>query len=266
MDINSWPAKRQLEGEHDDAGAIKPWIWVLLIALGPIISTLLEARYLVLTVSKPSPSCSLCFWRLFKTRTVVHVETVCTQLVFEHALRIRLYAPSIGAEKVHSTESPISLASDTQAKQSQREGVAGPRPDVAAYNHSTGDSKALKGSERTNLPSPSKSHVSNPQKSLIGLMTNLITTDLAILKNPIVSLLEIRELTFIAFPLRWSIQLCLHSSVRCSNDYSFGGLSLQNTRLEVNSDSHSVRASLKICGTALCSVLWLCWSPCLYHR
>ncbi|KAG8716581.1 hypothetical protein FRC09_015535 [Ceratobasidium sp. 395] len=61
-------------------GPIRPWVWVLWLFAGPVLGSI-----------------AIEWYKFFSTRTMIYVEGVLTQLVFEHTLRIRMVAePSDG--------------------------------------------------------------------------------------------------------------------------------------------------------------------------
>ncbi|KAG8702087.1 hypothetical protein FRC09_004964 [Ceratobasidium sp. 395] len=56
-------------------GFFRPWVWILLLFLGPVIGSIAIERY-----------------NFIITRALVHGEGMLTQLLFEHSLRIRMIA------------------------------------------------------------------------------------------------------------------------------------------------------------------------------
>lgn len=143
---------------------VKPWLWIVLIALGPIVSSLMEQRHLV-----------------FGTRIIVHLEAVFTQLVFEHSLRIHLVAPGSGPGGTSEEEGVATDISTSAEIGELDETVANLVPTP------TEDSSAPTSVKKK--PSP----IQCAGKSLLGVMTNLVTTDLSIIKAPASHLLEARE-------------------------------------------------------------------------
>ncbi|KIP07615.1 hypothetical protein PHLGIDRAFT_413728 [Phlebiopsis gigantea 11061_1 CR5-6] len=62
--------------EHPGEGAfVRPWVWVLFIALGPLANTMFKELYL-----------------FSSTRSLIRVEGLLTALIFDHALRLRVKA------------------------------------------------------------------------------------------------------------------------------------------------------------------------------
>ncbi|KAJ6625968.1 ABC transporter type 1, transmembrane domain-containing protein [Mycena sp. CBHHK59/15] len=69
--------------ETNGAGAsVRPWVWVLWLFLGPTVCSLSEQWYMYIV-----------------SRVVVRAETILMELIFEHALRIRMNETSAPAKK-----------------------------------------------------------------------------------------------------------------------------------------------------------------------
>ena len=126
----------------------------------------------------------------------MHVEAVMTQLVFEHALRIRLHAPSAQTDN-KSVLPPPTAIEHTDARQPANETEPEPEPEVSTSSDTTTTtlvSENIVGKAEA-LDSAVNAHADSQKsrKSLIGTMTNLVTTDLSILKATCAHLLECRE-------------------------------------------------------------------------
>ncbi|KAI5124482.1 hypothetical protein M0805_008364 [Coniferiporia weirii] len=166
-----------------EGAVVRPWVWISWLFFGPFLGTVAMQYYIFLT-----------------TGTLVRCEGIITQLVFEHALRIRMKAEtssdkpgsvasstsqtpdtaSIAESDAHTEstavngegnvcasgsgdESPLSSSASTKSNASKGKGKDG---------HSTsGRSASLK--PETNAPT-STSDTGN----LVGKLNNLITTDL----------------------------------------------------------------------------------------
>ena len=126
----------------------------------------------------------------------MHVEAVMTQLVFEHALRIRLHAPSAQTDD-KSVLPPPTAIEHTDARQPANE--TKPESEVSTSSDTTTTTTTLVSENIVGkaeaLDSAVNAHADSQKsrKSLIGTMTNLLTTDLSILKAPCAHLLECRE-------------------------------------------------------------------------
>ena len=66
--------------QSGETGDIRPWFWIVWLFLGPTFASLAQQYYVFLT-----------------TRSLVHVESLFTQLLFGHALRIKMQDPVDGA-------------------------------------------------------------------------------------------------------------------------------------------------------------------------
>ncbi|KIJ62401.1 hypothetical protein HYDPIDRAFT_94464 [Hydnomerulius pinastri MD-312] len=82
---------------------VRPWVWILGIFLGPVITAL-----------------SLQWYGFIATRTLVRAEGILTQLIFEHALRIRMKAEtekeSQDAAASDATSAPSAPGSTSKPK------------------------------------------------------------------------------------------------------------------------------------------------------
>jgi hypothetical protein len=150
---------------------------------------------------------------------MMHLEAILTQLVFEHSLRIRLSASPLDEkdkekEKVNHQEmtaaepivAPLSeILAETEAD--MRDADEGGENTVqlleAVDNESESDTvnnddeshpKTKKQDSKDAPVAATKLSAEDkkPEKSLIGTMTNLVTTDLEIIKMPTGHLLIIR--------------------------------------------------------------------------
>ncbi|KAF9013105.1 hypothetical protein BDQ17DRAFT_1342742 [Cyathus striatus] len=107
------------------SSTIRPWFWVIWIFVGPMAFSISRQSYIFMN-----------------TRVIVRIESLVTQLVFEHSLRIRVKAETSGAE----------LATD--ASQSEDTGTQGEVQQVAK-----------KEVPRTD--------------NLVGKLNNLVTSDMS---------------------------------------------------------------------------------------
>lgn len=122
---------------NGEGAVIRPWVWIAWLFVGPTVSSLANEYYLHVT-----------------GRTMIRAEAIITQLIFEHALRIRIKAET---ETVRRTGgSSITEAADDRANM--------PRSGLSK------DKQTWK-----RQPIEKTSHKSN---HLIGLINNLVTTDL----------------------------------------------------------------------------------------
>ncbi|KAJ6502921.1 P-loop containing nucleoside triphosphate hydrolase protein [Mycena vitilis] len=76
--------------ETQDNGAnVRPWVWIALIFLGPLVGNIVFQ-----------------FYAFINTRSLVRSEAILTQLVFSHSLRIRMKAETATPSATNSTPSP----------------------------------------------------------------------------------------------------------------------------------------------------------------
>ncbi|KAJ3929467.1 MAG: hypothetical protein NXY57DRAFT_1016596 [Lentinula lateritia] len=71
--------------------AFRPWVWIAWLFLGPLLQTMASESYLYIT-----------------TRQVVHAEAILTEVILEHALRIRVKAETDDEEDRKASETSIS--------------------------------------------------------------------------------------------------------------------------------------------------------------
>jgi len=136
----------------------------------------------------------------------VHLEAILTQLVFEHSLRIRLNASPLdekdeGIGKTTSQETTTPESTVIPLSESASEAEMGERSeetpqlieivDIESENDTVNDSdKSHQNNNKKDSTDASvdATHSSakdkQPEKSLVGTMTNLVTTDLDIIKIP----------------------------------------------------------------------------------
>ncbi|KAJ7275443.1 hypothetical protein B0H12DRAFT_1199529 [Mycena haematopus] len=153
--------------------AVKPWFWIIWLFLGPMIG-------------------STCFqWYIFlATRTLVRCEAILTQLVFEHALRIRVKAET--AEKKSSasgtstpaeSETPSLIEQDSSEDETSNWADAGAVSRDETLQASSASIKSNTSSKAKGKGKESKDAKEDPTESgdasnLVGKITNLVTTDL----------------------------------------------------------------------------------------
>jgi hypothetical protein len=91
---------------------VKPWFWIIWLFIGPMVGPISFQPYIFMAVG---------FLLLYvfhaandnkKTRTLVRCDAIVIELVFEHALRIRVKAET--AEK-KSSSSDTSTPADSEA-------------------------------------------------------------------------------------------------------------------------------------------------------
>ncbi|KAJ7275444.1 hypothetical protein B0H12DRAFT_1199540 [Mycena haematopus] len=146
--------------------AVKPWFWIIWLFLGPMMS-----------------STALQWYIFIATRTLVRCEAILTQLVFEHALRIRVKAET--AEN-KSTISGRSTPAEIETPPIEQEGEMSNSADADAASRDetlqassssvkSTDSNKAKGKGKATKDAKEEPSDAN---NLVGKITNLVTTDL----------------------------------------------------------------------------------------
>ncbi|RPD81341.1 multidrug resistance-associated ABC transporter [Lentinus tigrinus ALCF2SS1-7] len=174
--------------ESDGEGAfVRPWVWIVWLFLGPVVGSIAIQYYVFHT-----------------TRMLVRTEGIITQLVFDHALRIRM--------KAETLESPAASRATTAAHTPDNASIAEPE-DGASHDSPSGSNASedetvrastistastaatKKGKEpavkKSEAPKDAPAEPSTGSGNLIGKINNLVTTDLN-------NLVDGRDFLFIA--------------------------------------------------------------------
>jgi len=150
---------------------------------------------------------------------IIHLEAILTQLVFEHSLRIRLNAPlneednakriAPGPVILSLTETPAQTAAEMEETGHGEdivkhiEIVDTSRQSETTNDNSSTDQKG-KNQETTEalatVTQPISTQRTESEPSLSGTMTNLVTTDLQILKMPAGQMIFLRQPSRSLFP------------------------------------------------------------------
>lgn len=164
--------------ETNGQGAIvRPWVWISWLFIGPLVG-----------------SAAMQWYIFINTGTLVRIECIITQLVFEHSLRIRMKeeAPPPGATERVSEVTTVVGTPELEADTNLGEGnisngtTVGPTPSTST---STSPSTQLKGKDKAKkdtsvAPSMTPSTTAsakdkdNKQGNLVGKINNFISTDL----------------------------------------------------------------------------------------
>ncbi|KAJ7185322.1 multidrug resistance-associated ABC transporter [Mycena filopes] len=126
-----------LETRDHTSVVIRPWVWIALIFFGPVLGSLSFQLYIFMN-----------------TRIMVRTESIITQLVFAHSLRIRVKSETTAADGADSV-----------------------RTTAASSDDGTATAQASIKSAASKKPLPTK----EPKKSddnLVAKIMNLVTTDL----------------------------------------------------------------------------------------
>lgn len=154
---------------------VRPWVWVALMFLGPASYSILFQQY----------------YRLH-ARVTVHLEAILTQLVLEHSLRIRMVAEPEGASATVNSKKDSELAqtplshTPTGTKPSSISGddqetdVGEGEGSTLAESNITLNTSA---STAVSTPTGAASASDAKPKNLVGMMNNLISSDLIAIGN-----------------------------------------------------------------------------------
>ncbi|PVG02126.1 hypothetical protein CPB86DRAFT_772767 [Serendipita vermifera] len=176
---------------------IRPWVWISWLLIGPLVgSTAMQ-------------------WYIFiNTRTLVRIECIITQLVFEHALRIRMKEevstkekPSEGSTVVPTPESGSQEPSSNERQDSESTRVEdnGQSTSQSTISKGKGKDKARKDTSRAPSVAPSTAtseKKTEKQENLIGKINNFISTDLG-------NITEARDILFMIWYTPLQIVICV---------------------------------------------------------
>ncbi|KAF9078326.1 hypothetical protein BDP27DRAFT_1412327 [Rhodocollybia butyracea] len=178
---------RYVESKGTDSN-IRPWVWVAFMLLAPTLGSIAFEWYIFIG-----------------TRFIVHAESVITQVVFEHALRIRVKAetskPSSGGPVASSETVSLADTSPASGSQNGEEGSASDDETLHSTAHSrdetlragstsggqshSGSFKGVPkakgtvpGAESAKVSSDKKDSEPESSKNLVGMLNNLVSTDL----------------------------------------------------------------------------------------
>ncbi|KAI0371499.1 multidrug resistance-associated ABC transporter [Pilatotrama ljubarskyi] len=159
----------ETDGEETN---VRPWVWISWLFLGPVLGALAIQYYVFNTAM---------------THMLVQTEAIITQLVFDHALRIRM--------KSETSESPSASRVTTAVHTPDNASIAEPADgDQASPGSNGSEDETVRAStaSTTSTSAPKKGKDAkkveeklaapaggSPSGNLIGRINNLVTTDLA---------------------------------------------------------------------------------------
>jgi hypothetical protein len=152
--------------ENPDSSLIRPWVWIIWLGAGPQVGVMFSEWY-----------------TFFTSRMLVRAEAIVTQLVFVHALRIRLNSADKQKSNANYSATPDSVPSDaatdrdtestTAAESSSSERSASPAPSTSTVTPS--DAGSSKGSQAKEEGSQDEKQNST---QIVGKINNLVTSDM----------------------------------------------------------------------------------------
>ncbi|KAI0052966.1 hypothetical protein FA95DRAFT_1579668 [Auriscalpium vulgare] len=160
--------------ETDGEGAVvRPWVWISCLLLGPLVGSL-----------------AMQWYTFIATGVLVRVEAIITQLVFEHALRIRMKAetPSRGTSTANTPDN----WSEASSSELESETIYEPGHSVEDASNESGDdtlrastpsvrSSTAKGKGKAKAPDAKtpEPEAEKQESNLVGKINNLVSTDLS---------------------------------------------------------------------------------------
>ncbi|KAJ7069538.1 hypothetical protein C8F01DRAFT_1113104 [Mycena amicta] len=154
-----------------DAHTLRPWVWIALVGLGPVFGSMVFQLYIFIN-----------------TRTLVRTESIITQLVFAHSLRIRVKAETGDEKETEEETAPVptvdaSSTAESVTPDSDSAPVAGgSERDETESTTVQPSSASVKSTKSTNGSSVAKKAADKKKDdkpgSVVGKINNLVTTDL----------------------------------------------------------------------------------------
>ncbi|KAH9939278.1 uncharacterized protein BXZ73DRAFT_99482 [Epithele typhae] len=148
--------------ETEGVGAVvRPWVWILWLFLGPTISSFSFQLYIFI-----------------QTRSLVRTEAIITELVFDHALRIRMKADTTGDSPTPSRANTASQTPETASLAEEGEGAEeGDERTVRASTVSEGSTVVAQEDGKKKEAEKVVEAKSADAGNLVGKINNLVTTD-----------------------------------------------------------------------------------------
>ena len=175
-----------------ESDPIRPWFWIFALFVGALGRTVLFQNYI-----------------FYATRALAHTESLLTQLIFEHSLRIRLTShaaeedkpaasASEGGSNLAGTPETASIAESSSStsgngNENENDGAHsqsatavstdGTESTITKSSAAKGKGKDTSSSASTPAPAPKKEEKKDDEKkdkedNLVGKINNLVTTDL----------------------------------------------------------------------------------------
>jgi hypothetical protein len=169
-----------------ESAVVRPWVWIAWLFVGPTIGSIAFQWYIFIAVRLSVVKIYSTLNRWYQTRTLVRTESIITQLVFDHSLRIRMKAevakksPGDGDSTVAPTPDG---AATPDANENQEPSTASGEETLQSSSTSV-SSLTSKGKQKA--PSPEETPKASEDAgagNLVGKINNLVTTDLANITN-----------------------------------------------------------------------------------
>ncbi|KAI9449923.1 hypothetical protein BJY52DRAFT_1192187 [Lactarius psammicola] len=161
---------RYLETRGEGA-VVRPWVWVAYLFLGPALGTIAFQWYIFIA-----------------TGNIVRVTAIVTQLVFEHALRIRVKAETSSSPAATPTATPEVRSGATTPDSGSAVEInivsedMGGSSEETRSEQSTTTTSSIKGRRKEEAPGSDSGNDDGDEpgssSNLVGKMNNLVSTDL----------------------------------------------------------------------------------------
>ncbi|KAJ7286214.1 hypothetical protein C8J57DRAFT_1446843 [Mycena rebaudengoi] len=164
----------------DSNSTAKPWFWILWLLMGPLVASVSMQWYIYVA-----------------THSLVHCEALITQLVFEHALRIRVKAETTERPSLSGTTTPEASVSGIEQEETN-----GSSDETLPSTVATDDAQSQDQTPSTTATTKPDVERSGNASNLVGKMTNLVTTDLR-------NITEARNFLFVVVLIPMMIIYCV---------------------------------------------------------
>ncbi|KAH8997804.1 hypothetical protein EDB86DRAFT_2828663 [Lactarius hatsudake] len=154
-----------------EGAVVRPWVWVTYLFLGPALGTIAFQWYIFIA-----------------TGTLVRVTAIVTQLVFEHALRIRVKAEASSSPAATPDATPEVRSEATTPDSGSVIEInivseeAGGNSEETRSEQSTIAGSSIKGKQKEEAPGSDSGRESDDEpgdsSNLVGKMNNLVSADL----------------------------------------------------------------------------------------
>jgi hypothetical protein len=184
--------------ETNGEGAIvRPWVWIAWLFIGPLVG-----------------SAAMQWYIFINTGTLVRIECIITQLVFEHSLRIRMKEDAPAATERASEVSTVVGTPEAEADTSLGGGninngtVVGPTPSTSTSPSTQPKGKGKAKKDTSAAPSITPSTTASTKEkdkqetNLVGKINNFISTDLG-------NITSARDFLFMVWYCPLQIAICV---------------------------------------------------------
>ncbi|TCD68817.1 hypothetical protein EIP91_009684 [Steccherinum ochraceum] len=160
-----------METDGEDA-FVRPWFWIVWLFMGPAIGSVTFQRYHFVT-----------------TRVVVQAQGILTQLLFDHALRIRVKADTQSNASAPVTSDTVSLAEESSSN-------------TSGENTVSGNADGEQGEVSSASLASTTTKEEEEKTSLVGKLNTLATADMESLMNG-------RDFLFVILYIPLQLVLCV---------------------------------------------------------